>query len=129
MNDILNQKSSRVRKKASSAGHIAGHQPFLFKGQRGRILQHLRENKGRAVPAYELAKIGLQYAARVCELRQAGFTIENRTERHGSQVHGFYMLTGEPGDGAQATPSAVEPRATLFDGNAEPGVPSSGYPD
>jgi hypothetical protein len=57
--------------------------------------------------------------------------IENRTERVNGQVHGYYKLVSEPGDRAvaHATTSAVETPTRLFDANAEPGVPSHGYPD
>jgi biotin operon repressor len=77
---------------------LRGHQPLLFKGQKAAILDLLLKNKGRWVPAYSLSAVALQYGARVKELRDAGYQIENRTERYGRQVHGSFRLIACPGE-------------------------------
>lgn len=76
---------------------LSGHQPHQFRGQRGAILDELRAARGAWVPAYKLAALALQYAARLSELRASGFVIENHVERVGRQVHGSYRLVSEPG--------------------------------
>jgi hypothetical protein len=60
--------------------------------QRDRILNLLVAAHGGEVPSYELAKIALQYNARVKELRALGHVIRNRTERVNGQVHGYFRL-------------------------------------
>lgn len=82
----------------SSSISIKNHRPELFRGQKGRILRLLLDNKNKWVPAYKLANEALQYAARICELRSNGYAILNKTERINGQVHGSYMLTGCPGE-------------------------------
>jgi hypothetical protein len=57
-----------------------------------RILWLLHAAWPNWTPAPELAKISLQYAARVKELREAGWLIANRVEFHGRTKHGFYRL-------------------------------------
>jgi hypothetical protein len=80
---------------------IHGHQPLLFKGQKAAILDLLLKNKGRWAPAYTLAGVALQYSARVKELRDAGHTIENKTERHGRLMHGSFRLVACPGEAGE----------------------------
>ena len=97
------------------AVQLRGHQPQLFSGQKGRILALLLARRGTWVPAPELAKIALQYCARIKELRDAGYKIENQKERVGRQVHGSFRLVACPGDPAQrsipySNPSAPEGR-------------------
>ena len=75
-----------------------GHQPSTFKGQKQAILDVLVAHKGRWVPAYVLAAIALQYSARIKELRDAGYVIENRTRRVGRKVHGSFRLVSCPGE-------------------------------
>jgi hypothetical protein len=87
---------------------LRGHQPKTFQGQRGRILRLLLENKGREVPAYLLAEIGLQYCARVAEIRKQKYVVENRTERVNGQVHGYYKLVAEPGEPMQAEKKSAQ---------------------
>jgi hypothetical protein len=77
---------------------LQGHRPDLFTGQRGAILRTLLERKGQWIPSFELSRIALQYGARVKECREAGFLIENRTERVGRKVHGSFRLVAEPGE-------------------------------
>ena len=81
--------------------HISGHRPGLFKGQKAAILDLLQQNRGQWIPAYSLSAVALQYNARVKELRDAGYVIENKTARHGRQVHGSFRLVTCPGDEVQ----------------------------
>src|SRR4051812_5143277 len=64
--------------------------------QRDRILELLRRNKGRRVPSPELARISLQYGARVKELRTIAYRIRIEIERVDGQVHGYFALESEP---------------------------------
>jgi hypothetical protein len=81
-----------------NAIQFSGHQPQLFTGQKGRILELLLSNKGNWVPAYKLSTIALQYGARLLELRAVGYVIQNKTERVGRQVHGAFRLVACPGE-------------------------------
>lgn len=78
--------------------HVSGHQPRLFTTQKEEILNILLRNRENWVPAYELAGAALQYSARIKELRDAGYVIENRTKRVGRQVHGEFRLVSCPGE-------------------------------
>jgi hypothetical protein len=78
--------------------HISGHRPGLFKGQKAAILDLLQQNRGQWIPAYSLSAVALQYSARVKELRDAGYVIENKTARYGRQVHGSFRLVSCPGE-------------------------------
>ncbi|HMK31924.1 MAG TPA: hypothetical protein VK473_19740, partial [Terriglobales bacterium] len=74
--------------------------------QRQRILDVLLAARGAEVPSVALSRISLHYSARVKELRELGFRIVNRTERHDGQVHGFFRLElGAPELPTLATPS------------------------
>jgi hypothetical protein len=84
-----------------SIGTLRGHRPELFRGQRGRILSLLFERRGTWVPAPELARIALQYASRIYDIRKEGFVVENHVERSNGQVHGAYMLIGCPEETSQ----------------------------
>ena len=75
-----------------------GHQPVLFTTQKAEILDLLLKNRERWIPAYSLSAVALQYGARVKELRDAGYEIENKTERQGRQVHGSFRLVACPGE-------------------------------
>ena len=77
---------------------LHGHQPGLFTTQKAEILDLLLKNRGRWIPAYSLSDVALQYGARVKELRDAGYEIENKTERQGRQVHGSFRLVSCPGE-------------------------------
>jgi len=61
---------------------------------RQKILDLLRP--GNWVSAYECCQCSLKYSARISELRREGHIIENRVERHGRQIHGYFRLTGSP---------------------------------
>lgn len=89
---------------------IGGHRPELFKGQKGAILDLLLQHRGQWIPAYVLAGRALQYNARVKELRDAGFHVENRTKRIGRQVPGEFRLVSSPDD-ADARRLLAEPKA------------------
>lgn len=78
----------------------SGDEPALWplrKNQRQRILDLLIAACGREVPSPELAKVSLQYCARISELREAGFIIISRVEAHGGAKHGFFRLHQCPG--------------------------------
>jgi hypothetical protein len=64
------------------------------KNQGQRILDRLLQ--GGEVPSVALSRISLQYGARVKELREMGFKISNRTERHGGKVCGYFRLDSAP---------------------------------
>jgi hypothetical protein len=77
---------------------LQGHQPGLFTTQKAEILDLLLKNRGRWIPAYSLSAVALQYGARVKELRDAGYQVENKTERCGRKVHGSFRLVACPGE-------------------------------
>ena len=77
---------------------LHGHQPSTFKGQKLELLNALLAHRGEWIPAFELGRIALQYNARVYELREAGYRIENMTRRVGGQVHGSFRLVSCPGE-------------------------------
>lgn len=84
--------------------------------QEDRILARLKSGGAEWTPAPELARISLQYAARLHSLRHdRGIEIENRVENTGGVKHGFYRLM-QP-----AT------QASLFGGISPEGFPE--YPD
>jgi len=62
------------------------------KNQRQRILELLIAACGGEVPSPELARVSLQYCARISELREAGFIIISRVEVHDGLKHGFFRL-------------------------------------
>jgi hypothetical protein len=69
----------------------------LRKNQRQQILELLIAARGGEVPSPELARVSLQYCARISELREAGFVIISRVEVHDSVKHGFFRLHQCPG--------------------------------
>ncbi len=69
----------------------------LRKNQRQRVLELLIASRDGEVPSSELAKVSLQYNARVSELREAGFVIISRVEIHDGVKHGFFRLHQCPG--------------------------------
>jgi len=77
---------------------LHGHQPKTFAGQKGAILDLLLSHRGRWVPVHLLAALARQYSARIKELRDAGYVIENRATRVGKQVHGAFRLVACPGE-------------------------------
>lgn len=88
--------------------------------QAARILNLLAASWPSWTPAPSLARISLQYCARISELREQGWEITNKTEWHMGQRHGFYRLGSPPLPSsrelrANRTPKAREPQA-------EPGV-------
>jgi hypothetical protein len=88
---------------------ISGHRPELFRGQRGAILRLLLLERGRWIPSHRLADIALQYSARVKELRDAGYVIQNQTKRVNGQVHGAFTLVACPGEPEQMAIPGTEP--------------------
>jgi len=81
-----------------------------------RILWLLHAAWPNWTPAPELAKISLQYAARVKELREAGWLIANRVEFHGRTKHGFYRLgiTGAKTEPKNKTTDDPQPVASAL---------------
>jgi hypothetical protein len=80
---------------ASSRSPKNGSEPYLGrlrKNQRQRILELLVEACGCEVPSPELARVSLQYCARISELREAGFVIISRVEIHDGVKRGFFRL-------------------------------------
>jgi hypothetical protein len=68
------------------------------KNQRQRILERLLAGCGGEVPSPELAKVSLQYCARISELREEGFVIISRVEVQDGVKHGFFRLHQCPGE-------------------------------
>jgi hypothetical protein len=66
------------------------------KNQRQLIAELLIAAKGKEVPSPELARISLQYCARISELREAGFVIISRVEVQNGMKHGFFRLHQYP---------------------------------
>jgi hypothetical protein len=61
--------------------------------QEARIQQLLEDRGGDGwIQAPELARISLQYCARICCLRKSGLQIENKIETVNGIRHGFYRL-------------------------------------
>ena len=89
----------------------------LKKTQRQRILDLLLSARGREVPSVALSRISLQYGARVKELRELGFKIQNRTERRSDKVCGYFRL--QSGAGKESHEPIKAASATLF-GNLSP---------
>ncbi len=77
--------------------------------QRGRILGLLLDARGSEVPAPELARISLQYSARVLELRRLGFRIVNRVETVAGVRRGFFRLVSGPVAVTSPAPAAAVP--------------------
>jgi hypothetical protein len=96
---LSSESHARSTPDGSTDSALSGHRPELFTGQRGSILSLLLQNRGKWIPSYRLSAIALQYGARVKELRDAGYTIENRTQRADGQVHGSFCLVACPGEG------------------------------
>ncbi len=60
--------------------------------QRDRIFRLLEEREGQWVPLYEILPLAAQYNARIKELRDAGYRIQNRTEHRNGAVHSWFRL-------------------------------------
>lgn len=73
--------------------------------QRTAILNLLQVAEPGWVPAPALAKISLQYSARIFELRREGWTISNRVTTVNGKKHGSFRL------GPPETPRSAELRA------------------
>jgi hypothetical protein len=67
-----------------------------FSTQSYKILGILQEAAGSWVPLPEIQACAAQYDARIFELRNRGFRIENRTELVGDSRHSWFRLL--PGD-------------------------------
>jgi hypothetical protein len=87
-----NQAPSRIQENGCSSAA----QP-LRKNQRHRILELLIAARGGEVPSPELARVSLQYCARISELREEGFVIISRVEVQDGVKHGFFRLHQRPG--------------------------------
>jgi hypothetical protein len=77
---------------------LQGHALQLFTGQKAAILDLLLNRRGQWAPTSRVAELALQYSARVKELRDAGYTVENRTERVNGKIHGAFQLVACPGE-------------------------------
>ena len=65
--------------------------------QRDKILRLLQERAGQWVPVFEIAALACQYNARLKELREQGYQIENENRHVGGQVHSSYRLVEPKG--------------------------------
>ena len=66
------------------------------KNQEQRILWLLESSWPNEVPALALARISLQYSARIFALRKKGWLITNRVETVDGVKHGFFRLGPRP---------------------------------
>jgi Helix-turn-helix domain len=89
--------------------------------QTARILNLLAASWPSWTPAPALARISLQYCARISELRERGWEISNRTEYKAGVRHGFYRLGSPP------VPSSRELRANRTE--TKPMEPGSLFDD
>lgn len=64
--------------------------------QRYRILRLLLDARGAWVSLPEIMACAAQYNARVFELREQGFNIENKTERVNGSRHSWFRLVVAP---------------------------------
>jgi hypothetical protein len=119
---LAHTKGSNIPRPSQGGAMIAergvvqfeGHQPMMFKGQKGRILALLLARRGTWVPAPELARLALQYASRIHTIRSEGFTVENRVRRVNGQVRGAYRLIACPGESAQQSIPYSSPKAATI---------------
>lgn len=63
--------------------------------QEAAILKRLQDAKGGWVPMPELSRVSgsLNIHSRISDLRRAGYSIEQRSERHGRVILSFYRLS------------------------------------
>lgn len=92
-------------------------QPTRFRQtQRSRLFQLLKDRIGEWIPAYEIAQVGgLQFGARLLELRASGHVITNGKEWHNGQMLSWYRLETPPGISRPAPASSTESQEQLFD--------------
>ena len=70
-----------MQRKSTLSSQLSQDRRYGFSRQGERILHLLRCANGSWVPLPEILALGIaRYGARILELRQAGFGIENRTE-------------------------------------------------
>jgi hypothetical protein len=83
---------------------------------RNRILDLLKTRSPAWVPAFEVAALALQYNTRLKELREAGHSIENKTERCNGITRSWFRLTPQSREPAPAPPAPrkVAPAPSLF---------------
>lgn len=60
--------------------------------QREKIKELFQSNPNKWIPAYELAKIALQYNARLFSLRREGMIIENKTKMVDGIKYSWYKF-------------------------------------
>jgi hypothetical protein len=89
--------STRAPSRIPDSGGGPDHFLPLRKNQRNLILELLFSARGHEVPSLELARVSLQYNARISELREAGFVIISRVELRDGVKRGFFRLHQRPG--------------------------------
>ena len=78
--------------------------------QTDRVLNLLHARRGQEVPAYEVAQVGgLQYGARIHTLRERGYVILNRVERHQGQTLSWFKLEEKRPQLEQPVPTSDAP--------------------
>ena len=99
------------------------------KSQRQQILDLLFGACGQELPSIVLARISLQYGARVKELRGLGFRIHNRTERRAGKVNGYFRMESAHGEqpNGSGKPTLTPPETGSFPEFGSP--PPTRYPD
>jgi hypothetical protein len=90
--------------------------------QEKRILNLLAASWPEWTPAPVLAKISLQYCARISELREQGWQISNRTEYKAGVRHGFYRLGSPPLPSSKELRGNTPPEAKAREPQAAPGA-------
>jgi hypothetical protein len=89
--------------------------------QAAKILAILRTADGNWVSALELARVSLQYSARIFELRRLGHEIENKTVMSGRRKYGYFRLVPQQSAAMRRAMDSIRPRGeaatptTLFD--------------
>ncbi len=70
-----------------------------------RLLALLLARKGRRVSLPEVQRAaGAQHGARIGELREHGYVIDNVMERMEGEIYSWYVLRAEPGETAPMFP-------------------------
>jgi hypothetical protein len=85
--------------------------------QRQRILNMLIAAHGEFIPAVELARVSLQYNARIFEIRRLGYNVESRTSHphgRGGVVHSWFRLIPFTTDSSTRPEAQAEPDDALL---------------
>jgi hypothetical protein len=93
------------------------------KTQRAEILRLLIAARGGWVPLPQIMACAAQYNARVFELREQGFSIENRTERVDGARHSWFRLVTSPAAPVPPKPEPAKSEVAWADRKPATGLP------